>query len=170
MRLSLIVAIARNRVIGRDGGLPWRLSADLRRFKSLTMGHHLIMGRKTYDSLGRPLPGRTSIVLTRQTQFVAAEGVLLASNLDAALAMARERGDAEAFVIGGAEIYRLALPRCDRAYVTRVAAEVEGDTRLEGWDESQWRLEAAEPHSADDKNEYDFTFETYSRVVSSKNT
>ncbi|HND52937.1 MAG TPA: dihydrofolate reductase, partial [Pirellulaceae bacterium] len=117
-----------------------------------------------------PLPGRTSIVLTRQTQFVAAEGVLLASNLDAALALARERGDDEAFVIGGAEIYRLALPRCDRAYVTRVAAEVDGDTWLEGWDESQWHLEAAEPHSADDKNEYDFTFETYSRVVSSKNT
>jgi len=164
MRLSLIVAMARNRVIGLDGGLPWRLSADLRRFKSLTMGHHLIMGRKTYDSLGRPLPGRTSIVLTRQANFVAADGVLLARDLDQAIALASAGGDDEAFVIGGAEIYRLALPRCDRLHVTRVAADVAGDTWFADWDESQWRLEASEPHFADEKNQYDFTFETYSRV------
>ena len=113
MRISLIVAMSENRVIGRGGGLPWRLSADLKRFKHLTMGHHLIMGRKTFESIGRVLPGRTSIVVTRQTDYRAA-GVVVARSLSEALHIAATAGDDEAFVIGGGEIYRQILPSADQ--------------------------------------------------------
>src|SRR5262252_9100268 len=116
-RLSLIVAMAGNRVIGRDGQLPWRLPADQRRFKALTMGHHIIMGRKTWESIGRPLPGRTSVVVTRNAQY-AAPGALLAASLPEALALAQH--DPEPFVIGGAEIFREALPFSNRVYLTEV--------------------------------------------------
>src|SRR5690349_12616593 len=129
MILSLIVALTYNgRVIGRAGGLPWRLSADLVRFKRLTMGHHLVMGRKTYESIGRPLPGRTSIVVTRQQTLFeergtgTGRGVLYAKSLEEALELAR--GDSEVFVIGGGEIFREALARADRAYVTWVYADL----------------------------------------------
>ncbi|HMO86745.1 MAG TPA: dihydrofolate reductase, partial [Lacipirellulaceae bacterium] len=123
MIVSLIAAVADNGVIGRDGGLPWRLSADLQRFKRLTMGHPLIMGRRTWEALGRPLPGRTSIVVTRQSPYAAPQAeVQITGSLDDALAAAARApgGDQEAFVIGGAEIYALALPRADRLYLTRV--------------------------------------------------
>src|SRR5678816_4428678 len=137
MHLSLIVALDRNRVIGRDGTLPWRLSADLKRFKALTMGHHLIMGRKTFDSLPRLLPGRTSVVVSRSQESLArrasegnaggdAEKLHFAPSLAAAISLAA--ADSEVFVIGGAQIYELALPRADRLYVTHVEAEVDGDT------------------------------------------
>jgi dihydrofolate reductase len=162
MPLSLIVAMTRSGVIGRGGQLPWRLSADLRRFKALTMGHHLIMGRKTFDSLGRVLPGRTSIVLTRQADYRPPAGVLTASDLDAALALAAE--DREPFVIGGGEIFSLALPRADRLYVTWVHADIQGDTYFPELDVKSWKLVSESHHPADDKNEYDSTFSTYERV------
>lgn len=170
MIVSLIVALDEDRVIGRDGTLPWRLSADLRRFKAITMGHPLIMGRKTYDSIGRPLPGRTSIVLTRQADWSAA-GVLVAPTLDAALELAARTdvptadSAAEAFVIGGAEVFRTAWPRADRLYLTRVQARVPGDVRLDAWDSGEWRLIAREEHAADEKNDYPYAFETYERVT-----
>ncbi|MDP6469021.1 MAG: dihydrofolate reductase, partial [Pirellulaceae bacterium] len=126
MRTSLIVAIANNDVIGVNGDLPWKLSDDLRRFKQLTMGHSIIMGRKTYESIGRLLPGRTSIVVTRQKAYSVKPGALLAHSVTAAVDLARE--SSEVFIIGGAEIYRVALPLVDRMYVTAVAAEVAGDT------------------------------------------
>jgi len=161
MIVSLIVALDDNGVIGRDGGLPWRLSADLRRFKSLTMGHHLVMGRKTFDSIGRPLPGRTSIVLTRQTGW-SAPGVLVAASLADALALAGH--DSEVFVIGGAELFRQAWPRVARLYLTRVHAKVEGDVRLDPWDESRWRLVSRESGPADAQNQYPYSFEVYTRA------
>jgi dihydrofolate reductase len=161
-RVSLIVAMTRGGVIGRGGSLPWKLSADLKRFKSLTMGHHLVMGRKTYDSLGRVLPGRTTIVLTRQTGLSLPSGVLIAHTLGEAIG--RAAGDAEVFVIGGGEIFDQAQPKAERIYVTWVEADVEGDTQLPDWDPSAWRLIDSQPHPADAKNEYDTTFCIYDRI------
>ena len=162
MQVSLIVAMTRSGVIGREGGLPWRLSSDLQRFKALTMGHAILMGRKTYESLGRPLPGRTAIVISRQEQLALPWGGLLAGGLDEALEKCA--GDAEPFVIGGSDIFSLALPRANRMYVTWVEAEVAGDTYFPGWDASHWSLVQSERHSADAKNEYDTTYCVYERT------
>jgi dihydrofolate reductase len=160
MTLSLIVAVAENGVIGNRGELPWRLSADLRRFRELTMGHHVIMGRKTYESLGRPLPGRTLIVITRQGDYDA-RGALVAASLDEALRLAS--GDPEPFVIGGAEIFREAFSRADRIYQTIVHARPEGDVFFPPWDESQWRIISEESRAADDKNQFYCTFRVLER-------
>jgi dihydrofolate reductase len=162
MPLSLIVAMTRDGIIGRGGTLPWRLSADLQRFKALTMGHAILMGRKTFDSLGRVLPGRTSIVISRQASLPLPEGVLAASNLDAAISQAG--ADDSPFIIGGAEIYALALPRVERMHVTWVEANIEGDTYFPAWNSAEWRLTSAEPHLADAKNQHDYTFATYERI------
>lgn len=175
MRLSLIVAASENNVIGRHGDLPWRLSADLRRFKRLTMGHCLIMGRKTYESIGRPLPGRVTIALTRGAASSEAGGwglgarkdLLVASSLDEAVSLvsSTDMSHDEAFVTGGGEVYRLALPRTDRLHLTRVHATVEGDATFPEVDWSDWRIIKSEPHAADEKNEHDYTFEVWERVA-----
>ncbi len=133
MKLSLIVAASERGVIGRGGGLPWRLSADLRRFKTLTMGHVLILGRKTWTSIGRPLPGRRMIVVTRGDAELPA-GVLRADSFPAALALAQKLEPEEAFVIGGAAIYEEALPHVGRIYLTRVHGDVAGDTVVSALD------------------------------------
>lgn len=163
MRLSIIVAAAENGVIGSGGDLPWRLSADLKRFKRLTMGHPVIMGRKTWESIGRPLPGRQMIVVTRQADYQA-DGCAVAGNLPAACGLASAASAEETFIIGGAEIYREALPLVDRLYLTRVHATVAGDKFFPDYDPSQWRLMSAERFAADDKNEYDTTFEIYEKT------
>ena len=163
MRLSLIVAMAENGVIGRDGGLPWHLSNDLRRFKRLTMGHHIIMGRATYESIGRPLPGRTSIVLSRNLALHYPE-VRVVGSLAAACDLARS--DDEAFVIGGAQIYQLALPHVARVYLTRVHAEIDGDTFFPALQSDQWRTIEESQHNADAKNDFDSTFSVLERVTS----
>ena len=144
--LALIVAWARDGVIGKDGGLPWHEPEDLAHFKRLTMGHAIVMGRKTFESIGRPLPGRRNIVLTRDPHF-SAEGCEVYTNLEEALAAARET-DACPFVIGGAGIYALALPRATLLHVTEIDAEVEGDTHFPPLDASRWE-EADERRSAD---------------------
>lgn len=165
MRLSLIAALASNNVIGRDNQVPWRLSTDLKRFKALTMGHHLIMGRKTYDSVGRPLPGRITVVITRRSDW-SAPGVTVAHTIEDALRVASAAGESEAFLAGGAEIYDLAMHRADRMYLTRVHAEVEGDTVFPDFDDvSEWKLTDAEHFEADDENEYPFSFLTYDRAA-----
>lgn len=152
--------MARNRVIGRDGKLPWHLSADLKRFKAITLGHHIIMGRKTWESIGRPLPGRTSIVVTRNPSYVAA-GATVVSSLAAALESAR--GDTEVFVIGGAEVYRDALPQADRIYVTELQADYEGDVHFPPLIPAQWRAGKRERHAAeDDKPAWDLL--VYDRI------
>jgi dihydrofolate reductase len=161
--VSLIVAMAENRAIGHRGALPWKLSADLARFKRLTTGHHIIMGRKTYESIGRPLPGRTSVVVTRRPDFAAAS-CLVAHSLDEALRLARERGEREAFVIGGAEIYRAALPLADRLYLTLVEAHPEADTFFPEFDESEWSRGEEEFVAADERNQYATRFVTLSRA------
>lgn len=161
MTLSLIVAVSENGVIGRSGDLPWHLSADLRRFKQLTMGHTLVMGRKTYESIGRPLPGRSSVVITRNTAYHA-QGCRTVSSLDAALQVAGD--DSELFVIGGQQIYRLALPYADRLYWTQVHAEIEGDTFFPEVDWDAWEIIENERHPADAKNEFAFSFQVYQRA------
>ena len=160
--VSLIVAMSANRVIGRDGDLPWHLPADLRHFKKTTMGHHLIIGRATWDELGRPLPGRTMVVVTRNRDF-SADGVLVAHSLAEALSLVRD--DEEPFIGGGAEIYRQALDAevVDRLYITRIHAEVEGDTFFPAIDLGGWLLADRVDHPADEKNEFAYSFERYDR-------
>ncbi|MCP3144328.1 dihydrofolate reductase [Pyxidicoccus xibeiensis] len=159
MKLSAIVAMASNRVIGAGNALPWRLPADLARFKRLTMGHTLVMGRKTYESIGRPLPGRTFIVVTRQRDFAPA-GVQVAHSVDAALEQARARGDDEVFIAGGAELYAQTLERWSRLYLTRIARDFPGDTLFPEVDLSGWRLIVEEQHP---EAEPPFAFLTYER-------
>ena len=160
MTLSIIAAVAANGVIGREGALPWRLPADLRRFKRLTTGHHLIMGRRTFASLAGPLPGREIIVLSRDGAF-RPEGVAVARSLDAALELTA--GDGEPFVGGGEGVYRLALDRADRIYLTRIHAEFEGDTRFPDIDPGVWRLVEREGCDADERNPHPYSFLLYIR-------
>lgn len=162
MIVSLIAATAENRVIGRGGGLPWRLPDDLKHFKRLTVDHTVIMGRKTYDELGRPLANRRNVVITRNPEFRPA-GVTVVPTLAEALALGAT--ESEVFVIGGGEIYRLALPVADRLYLTIVHAEVEGDTTFPPFDETAWAIDAEEFHPADDRHPHAFTFRTYRRLA-----
>lgn len=155
--LVAIAAVADNGVIGAAGDIPWRLPGDLPRLKRLTMGHVLLMGRRTYDTLGRPLPGRTTIVLTRDPQW-RAEGVLVAHDLDAALALAEQAAPGRTvWVFGGGEIYRLAWARIDRLELTLVHATPPGDTTFPGIDPAEWRESAREVHDG-------FDFVTYERA------
>ncbi len=142
----MIVAAAENGVIGVDNRLPWRLPADLARFKRLTMGHHLIMGRKTYESTGRPLPGRITVVLTRPAG-IDVPNVVVARSLDDAFAQAYARGDEEPFVCGGADVYAQALAECDRCYLTVVERQYTGDAIFPGLDAAEWRLVDSESHA-----------------------
>ncbi len=167
IRLAVIVAAAENGVIGRDNGLPWHLSEDLRHFKRVTMGKPLVMGRRTFESIGRPLPGRTNIVVTRRGDF-RPEGVRVAASLEEALALAeqvaRADGVGELMVIGGAELYAAALPRADRLYLTEVHARVEGDTMLPPIDWREWRELSRERHRAVPPDPYDYSFVVFERV------
>ncbi len=138
MGVSLIVAMAENRVIGRHGGLPWHIPGDLRFFRQQTLGKPIVMGRKTWESLGRPLPGRANIVITRDPTY-RAEGAYVVHSLDQALDQARNLGDGEIMIIGGAEIYRLAMPLADRIYLTEVKLRPKGDAYLDGFDRAAWR-------------------------------
>lgn len=160
MRLSAIVAMAANRVIGANNQLPWRLPADLARFKRLTMGHTLLVGRKTYESIGRPLPGRTFVVVTRQRGYAPA-GVKVAHTVDEALALAQ--GDDEVFVAGGAEIYAQTMDRLNRLYLTRIERDFPGDTYFPQVDLSGWKLVEQEHHPASGPEALPYSFLTYER-------
>jgi dihydrofolate reductase len=157
MVISLIVAVDNNGGIGIRGKLPWRLSSDLQRFKKLTMGHHLIMGRKTYESIGRPLPGRTTIVLTRNPNFHP-DSCLTASSLEEALRISEKRGEQEVFVIGGGEIFQEIIGRADRIYLTRVITVVEADTYFPALEPEEWEVVESSFHFADEKNEFASTY------------
>jgi dihydrofolate reductase len=161
-RIALIAAMAENRVIGRENRLPWRLSADLRRFKSLTMGKPVIMGRKTYESIGKPLPGRSNIVVTRDRDY-RAQGCRVVHSLEQALEAAA--GHEEVMVIGGAQLYRQTLDRAERMYLTLVKTELDGDTLFPQIEMRHWRELESESHRADEKNEYDYDFVTLERVL-----
>ncbi len=162
-RVSLIVAMARNGVIGRDGGLPWHLPEDLRHFKELTLGKPIIMGRLTHESIGRPLPGRTNIVISRNPAHDAPGCVVVTSLADAIKHAATLVGvDGEVMVIGGAQIYREALPRADRLYLTRVEVDAEGDTVFPELDASDWLLVSSSTHSSPAAG-LDYRLETWAR-------
>lgn len=158
--ISLIVAMADNGVIGRDNALPWRLPNDLKHFRRLTMGHPIVMGRKNYESIGRPLPGRRNIVVTRSAGFVA-PGCTVVHTIDAALAAAG--GDPEIFIIGGAELYAQTLAQARRLYLTEVHATVAGDVRFPPWDRQAWREVTREDHPADAAHEHTYSFVTLER-------
>ena len=159
--LSIIVAADERGGIGRDGGLPWRLPEDLKRFKALTMGKPMVMGRRTWDSIGRPLPGRRSIVVSRQPGLVI-EGGDVCESVEAALQAAA--GAPEVCVIGGAEIYRQALPHADVIHLTRVHAEVDADTFLPRLDAGEWEEVAREDHPADERHAHAYSFLTLRRL------
>jgi dihydrofolate reductase len=167
MRISLIVAVALNGVIGRDGKLPWRIPSDLKRFRQLTMGKPVIMGRRTFQSLAKPLDGRHNIVVTRDPAFVAGGAVAVAS-FEAALRVARERAQArgvdEIMVIGGAEIYRTALPLANRIYLTRVHAAPDGDTFFPEPDGANWREVVHEALPCGPDDDYSATFSILDRI------
>lgn len=158
--LSIIVAIADNNVIGGNNTLLWHISEDLRRFKAITSGHAVIMGRKTYESIGRPLPNRRNIIVTRQSGL-RVEGCETAGSIEEAAAMCN--GDTEIFIIGGGEIYRAAMPLADRLYITRVHHQYEGDTFFPAIG-GEWRLVEEERHECGEKFQYPFSFETYERL------
>jgi dihydrofolate reductase len=161
MRLSIIVAISENNAIGRGNALPWRLPADLRRFKERTLGHALIMGRRTYESLGRTLPGRTSIVITKSD--LASPGVFVVRSFDEALQKAREIEPEEAFVIGGRAVFAAALPVAERLYVTFVHAQVAGDVFFPERGLEGWVLLEDERHDADARHPFPYSFRVYGR-------
>jgi len=159
--ISIIVATSANGVIGRGGELPWHLSDDLKRFKQLTLGKPIVMGRKTFESTGRALPGRQNIVLTRQSEFVAAACDVV-SSVDAAIATAGDTG--EVMVIGGSDIYKLFLPLAERIYMTRVHIDVDGDARFPELDDDQWQETSHSDHSAGESNDYAFTISVLERT------
>ena len=162
MIVSLIVGRARNGVIGRDGALPWRLPADLAQFKRRTMGHHLVMGRRTFESLPGILPGRPHFVLSRDPSF-APEGVRVFANLEDALATAEAAGEDEAFVIGGGAVYREALPRAHRVYLTRVHADIEGDVTFDELDPTSWTEVERNDEDVDARHAHPFSVCVYER-------
>ncbi|MFN0213329.1 MAG: dihydrofolate reductase [Saprospiraceae bacterium] len=162
MIVSAIVAVAKDNVIGKDNQIPWYLPADLSYFKKTTIGHHLIMGRNCYQSIGRPLPKRVNIVVTRDP-FFTADGVLVAHSVEEALGMAFDGDESEVFIIGGGEIYRETADLWDRVYLTEVELEVQGDvyfpeTKFDEWEET-WK----EAHMPDEKNEWAYTFRILDR-------
>lgn len=161
MILSAIVAVARNGVIGKDNTLPWRLPADLQFFKKTTSGHHIILGRKNYEDIRRPLPNRVNLVLSRQEGYQAPGCVVLPS-LEQAIQFAEDAGETECFVIGGAEIYRQAMPLLQRLYITTIEEDFEGDVVLPDLG-TGWRLEWSESHLPDEKNPWPYRFCRYER-------
>ena len=162
--LSIIAAVAQNQIIGKDNKLIWHLPADLRYFKNATMGHTMIMGRKTFESFGKPLPGRRSIVVTRQKDWHY-QDVEVAHSLEEAIDIAPK--DEEVFIIGGAEIYRQALPLSNKMYLTVIHHDFEGDTAFPEVDYTEWELVGNIRHKADEKNKYDYSFRQYIRKSTS---
>lgn len=169
VRIALVVAVADNGIIGQAGGLPWRLSSELKHFKGLTMGKPMVMGRKTFESIGKPLEGRDTIVITRTPGFKA-DGIHVADGLEAALELARRlavgRQTDEVMVVGGGEIYRAALPLADRVYLSEIHAEPEGDTRFPVLDSQIWQETSRERRDPGPKDSAAFSFVVLDRVAS----
>lgn len=163
MKISIIVAKGKNNVIGKDNDLPWHLPGDLRHFKKTTTGHHLIMGRKTFESLGRPLPNRTSIVLTRNRKYTVPDGHYVVHDLPTALEICRWKGLGQVYVLGGAEVFKMALPYTDELIITEVDASPKGDTFFPAVEDSEWIAVSHEDFPKDEKNEYGYSFVTYKK-------
>jgi dihydrofolate reductase len=163
MIISLVVAAATNNAIGKEGVMPWRLPNDLKHFKNVTWGMPVIMGRKTFDSLGKPLTGRRNIVVTRQADWQA-EGVITVKNIEDALFLVRETDTKEAMIIGGGEIYRQIFDKANRIYLTRVEAEPEADTFFPVIHPNQWKLVSQKNYEADEKHAFNYSFQTWERI------
>lgn len=161
MLVSIIVAVSENGVIGKDGHLPWHLSQDLKRFKAITSGHHILLGRKNYEDIGRPLPNRTNIVLSRNPEF-SAPGCVVAQSLSEGFRIAESAGESELFVIGGANVYAAALPFAKRLYLTRVLADVDGDVRMPPLGEG-WKRVGCERVEKSDRDDFPCLFEVFER-------
>lgn len=165
MTISMIAALSKNRVIGRNNDLPWRLPDDMKYFMQTTKGHHVVMGRKNYESLPlkfRPLPNRTNIVVTHQLNFQA-PGCIIVRSIDAAIEIAAEAGESELFMIGGAQIYEQALQKADRLYLTEIDAEVDGDTYFPEIASGKWKEVSRTHHATDDRHAFAFDFVVYER-------
>ncbi|MBL0590895.1 MULTISPECIES: type 3 dihydrofolate reductase [Aeromonas] len=162
MKISMIAAMAHDRVIGKDNQMPWHLPADLAHFKRLTLGKPVLMGRKTFESIGRPLPGRRNLVISRNPGYQA-EGIEVVGSVEAALALLAGSSVEELMVIGGGHLYAEMLPSADCLYLTRIDLAVEGDTRFPAFDDGQWQRVDCESHPADEKNPHPYSFETWLR-------
>lgn len=162
MLISLIAAVAENGVIGRDNELVWRLPDDFKYFKQTTSHHPVLMGRKTFESLGKPLPNRLNVVITRNEDY-RPDGVTVVDSLPKAIEEAQKTGAAEAFVIGGAEIYKQAIPNADRLYLTEVKGSFEGDTRFPAYDKTEWEEVSRQHHPADERHAVAFDFVVWER-------
>lgn len=165
--LSAIVAMAENRVIGKDNKLPWHLPADLKHFKSITTGHPILMGRKTYESIGRPLPNRTNIIMTRDAAYHAA-GCIVVTSIEKALEQATVHEAGEIFIIGGAEIYRQLMPHIQRIYLTIVHHQFDGDAYFPELDMDEWKKVENVKHAPDEQNIYAYEFVTLERNIKNK--
>ena len=159
--ISFLVAMDKNRVMGIDNRLPWRLPADVKFFKEVTMGHPVVMGRKTYDSIGKPLPGRENIILTRNVDYQP-EGCKVIHTVEESIEYMKNKND-EVFVIGGAQLFKELFPVADRLYITEIHHEFEGDTFFPEFEESEWTLSSSEKGIKDEKNPYDYFFHVYDR-------
>ncbi|WP_425639229.1 dihydrofolate reductase [Algoriphagus yeomjeoni] len=164
MKISLIAALATNNVIGKENGLVWRLPDDFRRFKRLTSDHFILMGRKTFESLGKPLPHRTHIVITRNKDYKVPEGHYVFENVEKAFVFCQKRDIEHLYVIGGGEIYRQTLPMADELVLTEVEASPDGDTHFPEFNKENWKITFSEFHPADDRNQYPFTYVNYERI------
>ncbi len=163
MKISCIVAAAKNNAIGHNNDIPWHLPADLKYFKKITLGHHIIMGKNCFLSIGRPLPKRTNIVLTRDPFFIASNCIVVHS-INEALEVAHDNGEEEAFIIGGGTIYAQTIDLWDKLYFTDVDLKVKGDVFFPELDMNEWKLISEEPHKKDEKNKYDYNFKTFERI------
>jgi dihydrofolate reductase len=162
--ISLLYAMDKNRLIGKDNELPWHLPQDLAYFKRITMGHTIVMGRKTFDSIGKPLPGRENIIITRDKHF-SCDGCRVIHSIDELLDLSHKKIEEEIFVIGGAEIFKEILPFSDRLYVTNIHHEFEGDTYFPKTNDTEWKMISKEPGIKNDKNPYDFDFVVYEKIT-----
>jgi len=160
--ISIIVAAAKKGVIGKDGKMPWRLPAESAYFRQTTLGHPVITGRKNYEAMGRPLPERLNVVITRQTDYKVPEGVIVVNSLQDALNLPQVKKESEVFIIGGAQIYHEAMPLADKLYLTDVHADIDGDTFFV-YNPKDWQLEWSEHHEADTENKYAFTIKRLAR-------
>jgi dihydrofolate reductase len=164
MLVSAIVAVAHHHVIGKDNDIPWYLPADLKYFKEKTLNHHIIMGRKCFDSIGKPLPKRTNIIISRNP-FLISSNCTIARSVEAALEVAFDNHETEAFIIGGGEIYQQSMQFLDKIYLTAVDLEVQGDVFFPPLDPKEWKLISEIHHTKDEKNEWNYTFKEFEKII-----
>jgi len=162
MNISCVVAVANNNVIGKDNDIPWYLPADLKHFKKTTLNHHILMGRNCYESIGKPLPKRTNVIITRDPYFIASN-CLIAHSIDEALEIAYDNEEQEVMIIGGGTIYDQTKDLWDKLYITEIDLNVDGDIFFPQLDYTKWNLTSEEAHLPDDKNEHPYVFKVYER-------